>query len=534
MESSFSERNVKLIRSWLEQCDTDPSCCRVVQQGEFLPTRLLDVGAQGSHYPSITLVETQSMAQLEYSERSLKYICLSYRWGAAEPPLKTTKGTVEDHKAGIPMDSMPRVFRDAVLVARTLGIRYLWIDALCIIQGCAEDWHNESAAMADVFAHSWMTIGAAATTSCHETLFYPRQNLSINVDFRSSIKRNIRGRFSLLLLPEEDHDCPLTADLRNSAWNTRAWVWQEQKLSQRLLIFGERMLHLKCHQHIFHEDGRLSDWVKREFFLDTPHDWPKTINLYSRRELSKRSDRLTAISGSVKAASREFQDTGKSATYIAGIWLTEKTKTHPQLFWMVEDPAISFEQLLNYHSDEQQYIAPSWSWAALNQPVYTGSLLVDEVFNVVTHNIKPARSDPMIAIAPGSSITLLGELREIHGRPFTGIMSLTEKTKTPFWRAPYESYKDSSEGTGWWNMAVYGHIDYFLDWVPSTQSFTNNYLEADLKLFLLSVDLDSTSAYGLILYPTNTKERSFFRVGCFIIHGPWKSPGWKRTKVVVI
>lgn len=219
VESPFSERNVNLIRSWLEQCKTDSSCCRSAKQEEFLPTRLLDIGR--SNDPSITLVETHSMAQLNRAYRPLKYICLSYRWGAAVPPLRTTKDTIEGYKAGIPVDSMSRVFRDAILVARTLGIRYLWIDALCIIQDCHEDWHNESAAMADVFSHSWITIGAATASSCHDTLFYPRQNLSIDIEFQSSIKQNITGTISILLLDKWYSIAPLFKDLLNWTWPTR-------------------------------------------------------------------------------------------------------------------------------------------------------------------------------------------------------------------------------------------------------------------------------------------------------------------------
>lgn len=525
----------------------------------------------------ITLVDTGSMAQLRHEDRPLKYICLSYCWGAAQPPLKTTTSTIEDYKAGIPMESMPRVFRDAVLVARTLGVRYLWIDALCIIQDCDGDWHNESAAMADVFSHSWMTIGAATASSCHDTLFYPRQNLSIDIEFQSSIKRDITGTISILLLTEYFRN-PLAEAMKNSTWNTRGWVWQEQKLPQRLLIFGEKMLHFRCHQRMLHEYGRNSHnhiipSESPEVYPDGPDRWTLVMQEYSRRKLSKGSDRLAAISGFAKSVSQELQDTGKSATYIAGIWLTDNTSMFTnntrrltdnprrlaintrrlkdsirihietnrvrQLCWFVENPTLSFGQLLGYHKDAQQYIAPSWSWVALNQPVHyldSGSAR-RLLFQVITHNIKPARSDPTVAIAPGSSITLFGKLRKVPTRPSMGTKisrPWPDGTQTR-WEAHY-----TVEKVWHWREKrerdVVGKIEYFLDWDPSTQDVAEGNSEALLELFLLQEAFvtDRDLASGMILYPDVFDPSLFLKVGCFKIHEPWELLDWKETKIVVI
>lgn len=503
------------------------------KEEEFLPTRLLDVGAQGSNDLPIFLVDTRSMAQLRDAERPLKYICLSYCWGAAQPPLKTTTGTIECYKAGIPIDSMPRVFRDAVLVTRTLGIRYLWIDALCIIQDCHGDWHNEAAAMTDVFSHSWMTIGAAAASSCHETLFHPRQDVSINIDFRSSIKRKIKGTISILLLSGA-WDLPLEADLKNSTWNTRGWVLQEQKLPQKLLIFGEKMLHFKYYPFMFHEYYRDHDYcTKTELSPDIREDWTRVMRVYSPRKLSKGSDKLAAISGLVKAIRQDLEKEGGPATYIAGIWLAENAKVGEQLTWFIENPTFSFGQLLHYHSDPQQYIAPSWSWAALNEPVEISVFGGEKpLFRVVTHNIMPARSDPTVAIAPRSSITLFGKLAQIPGRPSMGTrvsISIKERDYT-YWMACCNSFVGTrpSEEKG---FVIY----YYLDWNPCTQNITEVDTEACLQLFLLSSsEFHLSTAIGLILFPDVVEPRLFLRVGSFEILGPWESLDWKETEIVII
>lgn len=64
-----------------------------------------------------------------------RYIALSHCWGPPERhPLMTTHATLKDHEAGIELASLPRSFRDAITVCRHLGVEYIWIDCLCIVQ----------------------------------------------------------------------------------------------------------------------------------------------------------------------------------------------------------------------------------------------------------------------------------------------------------------------------------------------------------------------------------------------------------------
>jgi hypothetical protein len=48
---------------------------------------------------------------------------------------------------GIPLSSLPKTFLDAIVVTKALGLRYLWIDSLCIIQDDEDDWLAESKTM---------------------------------------------------------------------------------------------------------------------------------------------------------------------------------------------------------------------------------------------------------------------------------------------------------------------------------------------------------------------------------------------------
>jgi hypothetical protein len=99
-----------------------------------LPLRVIDVGDLSSRNKpndSVKLCETH--------EETGKYVCLSHCWGNAQL-VKTLTNNIEGMKRGIALASLPKTFQDAVLMTRRLGIRYLWIDSLCIIQDDGDDW----------------------------------------------------------------------------------------------------------------------------------------------------------------------------------------------------------------------------------------------------------------------------------------------------------------------------------------------------------------------------------------------------------
>lgn len=105
---------------------------------------MLDVGCVDGD--QVRLSETQT------TQRPEKYICLSHKWGAFKP-IQTTKNNMAHHITGIPWMTLPPTFRDAVKITRFLGVRYLWIDSLCIVQDDHDDWVTQSAQMADIFGN---------------------------------------------------------------------------------------------------------------------------------------------------------------------------------------------------------------------------------------------------------------------------------------------------------------------------------------------------------------------------------------------
>jgi hypothetical protein len=103
-----------------------------------------------------------------------QYIALSHCWGAKEGIITATKATIKDRMEAILCSCVPKTFRDAVSITRTLKIEYLWIDSLCIIQDDKSDWKSESAKMADVYSRSYLTIAATGSATSLGGCLFPR------------------------------------------------------------------------------------------------------------------------------------------------------------------------------------------------------------------------------------------------------------------------------------------------------------------------------------------------------------------------
>lgn len=137
-----------LVRRWLDQCLGTHARCGSSADSP-LPTRVLDLGSRASS--TIRLREPDCQVG--------RYICLTYCWGRSDF-IKTTRDNIERHKQGIAFEESPRNFQDTVRIARALGVRYVWIDSLCIIQDDVNhvDWERESSRMADVYRNSYLTV----------------------------------------------------------------------------------------------------------------------------------------------------------------------------------------------------------------------------------------------------------------------------------------------------------------------------------------------------------------------------------------
>jgi len=139
------------VKSWLRACSETHKSCRPVQNQEALPTRLLEIQL-GSSKLELKLVEIHGLTGL--------YFALSYVWGLPGNVFRTTQNNCSSLLQAIDPSSPPSVILDAVVLTRAIGVRYLWVDSLCIIQDDASDWEREALAMATVYNRASLVISA--------------------------------------------------------------------------------------------------------------------------------------------------------------------------------------------------------------------------------------------------------------------------------------------------------------------------------------------------------------------------------------
>ncbi|KAI4636808.1 hypothetical protein J4E93_010933 [Alternaria ventricosa] len=194
-----------------------------------MPTRLIDVGHDTSDVSRLVL-----SSNIGNSEQ-IKYAALSYCWGGekdAESQFKTEKVSLEHRFVGLPSELMTPTTKDAILLARAIGLRYLWIDALCIVQDDEDDWLHESSQMDLVYRHAFVTFCSLNSDSCHESFL--NRAPAVRVPFQSTIRKATKGSYLIGLrsrtgvyMNRGDYDW----DLALSKWNKRCWTFQEKEMS---------------------------------------------------------------------------------------------------------------------------------------------------------------------------------------------------------------------------------------------------------------------------------------------------------------
>jgi hypothetical protein len=212
-----SEKSLQTTRQWVEECmhATKPTS----------PRRILDL-----RHDRVRLVEITGEQNVN------RYACLSHCWGNNSEYLLRTKLTNLDcFKREIPFDLLPRTFQDATSFARQLGVMFLWIDSLCIIQDEELDWQQQSAIMADIYQNAYITLAATASDSADQGLYTLDNSLKLHrtdrpplalVRYRDSTGREV---FSRIYFNHNMQEFPLLQ---------RGWVYQERLLSPRVLHFA--------------------------------------------------------------------------------------------------------------------------------------------------------------------------------------------------------------------------------------------------------------------------------------------------------
>lgn len=140
-------------RVWLDECCERHSKCSS-DNIPLLPKRIVDIGNSEASIPRIYISS--------HEERG-RYTALSYCWGGQQDII-TKLATINTYTNGLPTGTLPKTIRDAITVTRGLQIRFLWIDALCIIQDSPEDKLREISTMGAIYKNATVTIAAAISS----------------------------------------------------------------------------------------------------------------------------------------------------------------------------------------------------------------------------------------------------------------------------------------------------------------------------------------------------------------------------------
>jgi hypothetical protein len=455
------------------------------------------------------------------SSKRGKYVALSYCWGT-EPFLNTTLSTIKERKRGFAMDDLPQTIRDSVIIARRLNIPYLWVDALCIIQGegkaAQDDWKRESTRMKNIFSGAFLTISAASAKSAYHGILQKRQSQSFphcRLTYNSCKDPGICGSVSV----GPDH---VACHNSTEPLGRRAWALQEYFLSARVLTYGTSELSWKCNC-AYIKENEPTPLPVLDKVIKSPEEigWPQIVEDYCSRELTRNMDKLPALSGLVEALREVSGD-----KYVAGLWMS---KLCSQLLWQhCELPVKGRRE----YSQSSKYRAPSWSWASVD-----GRIKFHDLNAITQCKARVIRCSISSSASHGLGLVSSGKL-VISG--FMKRMPTIRCTLSASYYGGYENYLP-------W-MRIHDGVKTFLDDVDSLRGRSRKITGGtsrellDSWFFWVGVGdgrgVEYKKGAGLILLPNNHHSPLypvFKRVGMFTWEGhitELKEKGTWRTIVI--
>jgi hypothetical protein len=402
--STGSTESIKWARECLARCERSHEQCRPLDS--ILPKRVLDLQCASEDGDALQL-------RLSKRDETGRYATLSHGWGEVHPP-KTLLSNVDTHLKAIKLLDLSLKFRQIIKFVRGLGIRFLWIDSLCIIQDDPADKMEQIPKMCEVYSNSVLTISTSCSTSSTGALFTvpttPRKGFPL-VDDRLRPSLLIRERFPHV----SDIIGYWDTDARDDAMNKvfplmrRAWVLQERFLSARILHFGTHELHWECNTEAKCQCGNESRRYGKPYVVKEKTEWAYyhsfmlLLEYYSTLELSYESDGLFALQGIM---TRYEALTNQRIT--AGLWEDDPIYC---LHWF---PRTTQPRRRNAN-------VPTWSWASSLSGVRNEGFAVYPTCTIKIEKISDkslrdyARSD--YALRLRAWITKDGSFQNNDGKP---------------------------------------------------------------------------------------------------------------------
>lgn len=331
------------LRQWTEYC--------VRSHGSTCQGKAQDFSAWKSFFGVID-VNDMRLTSLPPGKR---YVALSYVWGSG-PVFTTKESNIKSllSHGGIRknLSSLPRTIRDSIELVRALGERYLWVDALCIIQDSKRSWTLNSRVMDLVYGNAYLTICAADGENANAGLRgLDPSDRSMPPQIIEQYSPEVR---LMSTMPAENY-------IRQSVWNTRAWTFQERLVSARNLIFVGGRVYFQCRCtarsiDIITEDesaGWSIEFIQSPLLMLQllPNDpllvYKKSLELYMTRNLTYSKDILAAFNGIGNLVCEAL-----GGSLIHGL---PSSHFDWALLWEARDAA-------ERRVEEDDEIFPSWSW----------------------------------------------------------------------------------------------------------------------------------------------------------------------------
>lgn len=365
MSSAKSATSFSVARSWYQQCLNHETCRNWREGSRFLPTRLVQIWRPENQSTGLSarIYETENLPT------STRYVTLSHCWGKGVI-FKLLQSNLEELSQAIPIGQLPKVFQDAIYVSYELGIGYIWIDSLCIIQDSKEDWTYEAKRMGGVYSNGEFNIAATGYENGLSGLFGERKALSlIHIPMRAECEF-INAQYKTQAVFKGLYISASTGEWGSnvvfSPLNDRGWVAQERTLSPAVIHYTPEKMYWECNQSI-----------ASEAFLDVPDFWDDTqgtgryrirslsaqsdreaiysfwrtfLNRYAGMEMTFNRDRFPAVAGIARILSELIDD-----NFVAGFFEGDLLRS------LVLERQVSYR-----HSIKPEQLAPSWSWASMN------------------------------------------------------------------------------------------------------------------------------------------------------------------------
>lgn len=322
----------------------------------ILPRRVIDVG--GKDGTSLKLYAPKQ------NERA-NYATLSYCWGT-KPQFITTLDLMADLLRDMSKCNLSQTHLDAIRVTRGLGIRYLWIDALCIIQDSPADIMVDMPNMGNIYKNSIVTIAASEAQSAHSgflgTLKYP-PTAPLPFLLPDGSKETVWLSYHEAKPSTKGH------------LDTRGWTLQETLLSPRRITFGYSEVQWQCQTKYMQPvcqgaQTYLPTFVERLpstiYGIAAPPDkhartlwgiWREFVQDYSARKFTVVEDRWNGMAGIIGELSKLWTND----ECVAGFWksfMLESLAWHHSNLNIYREPTwmLPRQKLTN---------TPSWSWLSL-------------------------------------------------------------------------------------------------------------------------------------------------------------------------